>query len=291
MGLFEDMEIQRQLVLITNPGIPGDEHYAKQAQDVIDRWEAFFTSPIGGFWQEREIIRINEQRPIGPGRMDTLMSQLDLERCEYSVIVFCGHGLRTQDHKDGIQLPIPSQGNLNVFPVERLMGISHATTQIPTHIRRTIILDACRKIQPITAEALFEQREFSGGMELDGEMCRDHYNEIIMRQEPHVELLQSTGAGDYAYTSDEGSIYGDAVMRYIRSQTVIWGAQALTDKEGKFDVKMKQMQSEVSALIEGQRPQYWSSKPETEGYPFAAYHVYVPRTFEQVVADIEIMDD
>lgn len=33
MGLFEDMEIQRQLVLITNPGIPGDEHYAKQAQE------------------------------------------------------------------------------------------------------------------------------------------------------------------------------------------------------------------------------------------------------------------
>lgn len=48
MGLFEDMEIQRQLVLITNPVIPGDEHYAKQAQDVIDRWEAFFMSPIYG---------------------------------------------------------------------------------------------------------------------------------------------------------------------------------------------------------------------------------------------------
>lgn len=48
MGLFEDMEIQRQLVLITNPGIPGDGHYAKQAQDVIDRWETFFMSPIYG---------------------------------------------------------------------------------------------------------------------------------------------------------------------------------------------------------------------------------------------------
>ena len=285
------MEIKRQLVLITDPGIPGDEYYAKQTQDVIDRWETFFMSPIGGFWQEREIIRINEQNPIGPGRMDVLMSQLDLARCDYTMIVFCGHGLRTQDHKDSIQLPIPSLDNFNVYPVERLMGISHTTTQIPAHIRRTIILDACRKIQPITAEALFEQREFSGGMELDGEMCRDHYNEIIMRQEPHVELLQSTREDDYAYISEKGSVYGDAVMRYIRSQTEIWGAQAMTDREGKYFVKMQQMQSEVSDRIEGQRPQYWNSKPEAEGYPFAAYHVYVPRMFEQVVADIEIVED
>ena len=112
-----------------------------------------------------------------------------------------------------------------------------------------------------------------------------------MRQEPHVELLQSTREGDYAYTSPNGSVYGDAVMRYIRSQTEIWGAQAMTDREGKFNVKMQQMQSEVSDRIEGQRPQYWSSKPGTEGYPFAAYHVYVPRTFEQVVADIEILEE
>lgn len=285
------MEIKRQLVLITDPGTPGDRYYANQAQAVIDRWEAFFKAPIGGLWQEGEIIRINEQNPIGTGRMDALMSQLDQVNCDYSVIVFCGHGLRTQDHKDGIQLPIPSQGNLNVYPVERLMGISHTTTQIPAHIKRTIILDACRKIQQITARAIFEQREFSGGMELDGEMCRDHYNEIIMRQEPHVELLHSTNAGDYAYTSEEGSVYGDAVMRYIISQTKIWGAKAQIEREGKYSVKMQQMQNEVSVMIEGQRPQYWSSKTETEGYPFAAYHVYVPRTFEQIVADIEILED
>ena len=80
-------------------------------------------------------------------------------------------------------------------------------------------------------------------------------------------------------------------MQYIRSQTVIWGAKALTDREGKFSVKMQQMQSEVSDRIEGQIPQYWSSKPEAEGYPFAAYHVIVPRTFEQVVADIEFVND
>lgn len=104
-----------------------------------------------------------------------------------------------------------------------------------------MLKDACRKILPITVSAFFEQREFSGGVELDGEMCCDHYNEIIMRQEPHVELLQSTREGDYAYTSKEGSVYGDAVMSYIRNQTKIWGAKALTDRKVKCNVKMQQM--------------------------------------------------
>lgn len=285
------LKIQRQLVLISNPGIQGDEHYAPQAQDVINRWENFFMSPIGGRWEEGEIVRINEQQPIGARRMDALMSQLDLDTCDYSVIVFCGHGLRTEDDKDSIQLPIPSQGNLNAYSVESLMGLSKYISQIPPHIRRTIILDACRRIQPITAKNLFEQREYAGGIELDGKMCSGHYNEVIMRQEPHVELLQSTREGDYAFTSPTGSVYGDAVMQYIGSQSTIWEAEALTNRLGKYHVTMRQMQNDVSKMITGQTPQYWSSKPETEGYPFAAYHVYVPKTIEQITAEIEILED
>lgn len=287
----QELKIQRQLVLITNPGIRGDEHYAPQAQDVINRWENFFRSPIGGCWEEGEIKRIKEQQPIGVGRMDALMSQLDLDRCDYSVIVFCGHGLRTEDEKDGIQLPVPTPDNLNVYPVESLMGLSKYISQIPPHIRRTIILDACRKIQPITAKDLFEQREYSGGIELDGEMCSGHYNKIIMRQEPHVELLQSTREGDLAYTSPNGSVYGDAVVQYIGSQSTIWEAKAQTDRLGKYHVTMQQMQNEVSAMMTDQRPQYWSSKPDTEGYPFTAYHVYVPKTIKQIAAEIEILEE
>ncbi len=279
--------IRRQLVLITNPGILGENNYAKHAQDVIDRWEYFFKSPIGGFWEEGEIIKISEVAPIGTGRMDVIMSQLDLDRCDYSLIIFCGHGLRTKDGEDCIQLPVRLQNNFNLYPVNRLKGITQNKTQIPPHIRRTIILDACRKIQPITAKELFEQKEFAGGKELDGEMCRNYYNEVIMRQEPHVELLQSTDKGNLAYTSTNGSVYGDTVMRYIKDQSSFWESTALTNRYGKCDVKMRKMQDEVSANIVGQMPQFWSSNEKTEGYPFAAYHVYVPRTLEQIVEDID----
>ena len=77
-------------------------------------------------------------------------------------------------------------------------------------------------------------------------------------------------------------------LQYTGRQSPIWEAKAQTDRLGKYHVTMQQMQNEVSAMITDQRPQYWSSKPDTEGYPFTAYHVYIPRTIEQIAAEIKI---
>ena len=52
--------INRHLILISNPGNPNDENYVKTIEEAIDRWEAFFRSPIGGYWKDREITRFGE---------------------------------------------------------------------------------------------------------------------------------------------------------------------------------------------------------------------------------------
>lgn len=52
--------INRHLILISNPGNPNDENYVKTTEETIDRWEAFFRSPIGGYWKDREITRFGE---------------------------------------------------------------------------------------------------------------------------------------------------------------------------------------------------------------------------------------
>lgn len=52
--------INRHLILISNPGNPNDENYVKTIEETIDRWEAFFRSPIGGYWKDREITRFGE---------------------------------------------------------------------------------------------------------------------------------------------------------------------------------------------------------------------------------------
>lgn len=52
--------INRHLILISNPGNPNDENYVKTTEEAIDRWEAFFRSPIGCYWKDREITRFGE---------------------------------------------------------------------------------------------------------------------------------------------------------------------------------------------------------------------------------------
>lgn len=52
--------INRHLILISNPGNPNDENYVKTTEEAIDRWEASFRSPIGGYWKDREITRFGE---------------------------------------------------------------------------------------------------------------------------------------------------------------------------------------------------------------------------------------
>jgi hypothetical protein len=52
--------INRHLILISNPGNPNDENYVKTTEETIDRWEALFRSPIGGYWKDREITRFGE---------------------------------------------------------------------------------------------------------------------------------------------------------------------------------------------------------------------------------------
>lgn len=52
--------INRHLILISDPGNPNDENYVKTTEEEIDRWEAFFRSPIGGYWKDREITRFGE---------------------------------------------------------------------------------------------------------------------------------------------------------------------------------------------------------------------------------------
>lgn len=52
--------INRHLRLISDPGNPNDENYVKTTEEAIDRWEAFFRSPIGGYWKDREITRFGE---------------------------------------------------------------------------------------------------------------------------------------------------------------------------------------------------------------------------------------
>lgn len=262
--------MNRHLILISNPGNPNANNYVPETDMAIERWKFFFQSPIGGYWRDDEICCYDEHHPISSDEFRRIMMVLDTAQCDYSVVVFCGHGCATSDLRDAIQLPIPTVGNDNLFPVNDLLGINGAI------VRRTLILDACRSIVPFTSQQLFEQRQYSEVFNIDGIECVKYYNSLIMESNPHVEILQSTNLHNRAYGSTTGSVYADTVMSYVNRNTIYWKNSALLDRYGEFSFSMEQLQNAViqnMAHLDNQTPEYKNSIPQSASFPFAAMHL------------------
>lgn len=280
--------MNRQLVLISNPGNPNDGNCVKATEDAIDRWERFFRSPIGGYWQDGEILRYGENKPIDTDAFRRLLVPLNTVQCDYSVIVFCGHGACTIDGKDAIQLPLPSQSNNNLLPVDELI-----TPGIPS-VRRTVILDACRSLIPYTSAQLFEKRVYSSVYNIDGIECRKYYNSQIMQASPHVEVLYSTSEHQKAYGSMTGSQYADAMSELVRMRTVQWKALAIINRYGQYSYSMCDLQKDlITDLVRKniQTPEYRIVGTGDASFPFAAMHLPTDRTLYVDDVVVEIIGD
>lgn len=231
--------MNRALILISYPGEQGAENYALAVDDVLQRWKKFFMSPIGGFWNDREIFVFNGQSRLGESALTTILSQL-ANIADYSVIMFCGHGGRTSDGVDAIQLP----GG-------ELFKVSDLFLSGTKPLRRIVIVDACRSIMGVTSQLLFEQKEFAQQYQLDGDMCKQFYDDIIMKQcAPHYELYQSTEKGKFAYFSGKGeSHYLCNGLIYLNQSTKDWLNKASQSTDGKCYTSFLTMHNQVSNFL------------------------------------------
>lgn len=280
--------MNRHLVLISNPGNSSDKNYVKTTEEVLNRWESFFKSPIGGYWQESEITRYNESKPVTPDEVKRLMIPLNTIQCEYSIIVFCGHGCCTADDKDAIQLPIPTPDDSRLLPVDALLG------EGLSFVRRTVILDACRSLIPYSSTQLFEAKQFSSICKIDGVECRNYYNALVMQTSPHVEILYSTSEHQKAFASIEGSAYADAMSNLVRMKSLPWKSLAINDRYGQYCYSMCDLQKELTSDLVNrniQTPDYKIIGKADRSFPFVALHLPTDRTIYVDDTVVEILDD
>lgn len=280
--------MKRQLLLISNPGNPNDSNFVKTTEEAIDRWEGFFRSPIGGYWQNGEIVRYGVNNPIDTDTFRRLLIPLNTIQCDYSVIVFCGHGACTQDDKDAVQLPIPSQYNNNLLAVDELINPG-----LPS-VRRTVILDACRSLIPYTSTQLFEQRVYSSVYKIDGIECSNYYNSLVLQASPHVEVLYSTSEHHKAYGSMTGSKYADAMSELVRMRTILWKALAINDRYGQYCYTMCDLQKDlITDLVSKnvQTPEYKIVGTADASFPFVAMHLPTDRSVYVDDAVVEVIED
>ena len=253
--------MKRQLLLLNNPGIP-NINYRPSVLSVQKRYKNYFMSPIGGYWDETEILEM-------PGGLNNIEQQGWLSQAimnlnsglySYSIIVFTGHGASLVHEGyayDCIQL---SAGAL--FPVSEIC--------FGKGVRRTVIIDACRNRTNLNESQLKQQEILFDNLasDLKGLFCRDYYNKQVMTSNPHVELLQSTELGSKAYATMTGSVFSDALFTTIADCNTMWKAMAkgMDDGELRFDLERLMEMSKEKMVSAKQIPMFSSTSEDR--FPF-----------------------
>lgn len=254
--------MERKLMLLSNPGFKG-VNYAPSVFQATERYRNFFASPLGGLWEDNEIIEMpnglseNEQCVWMSSMIDTLNKFTD-----YSMVVFTGHGgtvIKGYEETECIQLP---GGGL--FPINNLLGLND------NRIKRTVIIDACRSYVRLYEHEQLE-KEQQVLMDLTKNLilsdCRDYFNELIDAAQPHVELVQSTEIGEPANATQNGSAFCDALFAEIYEKGPLWNNVALTGvKQNSKTIKdvIDFVCKRKEVLEFGQMPQFRTSSEATE---------------------------
>lgn len=238
--------MNRKAFLIMNPGRPGDKNYTPSVETAYNRMKNFLKSPIGGYWNDDEILELARVENIENLQEDFTykMETLSGADVEYSIVVFIGHG-GAVNGIDSIQLE-----DDEIIQISTFMDI------IPDTSKRTVIIDACRYFVNISQSDLVRENSILDNPKLQGTWCRDYYNRLIANAQPHVELIQSTQYGQYAHGSQTGTAFIDAFLDIVKANNKIWNVRALIDSE--FTISYPDVEVDIKQRMGkyNQVPQY-----------------------------------
>jgi len=198
--------MKRKILIITNPGEKGDEHYCKGVYVDAENYKSYFATPYGGYWsEESEILHLDKPTKL---RVDQQIS--DLSICEFSIIIFCGHGFYSSSSDSNIL-----QLNLN----ERIDSIDLRKNSN----KRIIILDNCREVSRdyITDGVILKARAFSeslsGMNKLHPESCKKYYNQTIESCKNQLIVSYGCDIGEFANeSSTKGGYYSSSLLKVSR---------------------------------------------------------------------------
>ena len=259
--------MQRRLLLLTNEGVKGTSSHRPSVQDAAERYRIFFKSPLGGCWDDGEIIDMptNLTPECQAVWLSGVLSQLNT-LTTYSVIIFTGHGGAVKVGYNGVEC-IQLQGGY-LYPIENLL-------EEPSQIKRTVIVDACRCRTWLTEDEQHDKDRAAiatATKYLNASDCRDYYNELINNTPAHVELVQSTQYGEPAHASQTGSVFCDSLFNVIYSNATTWNMTALCNGHDSFLKTTETLVNSATPSMEaiGQKPQFRVFGNDSGRFPFYA---------------------
>lgn len=179
--------------------IVGNTNHLQGVDADLENYYRFFTSPIGGLWNENEIkILCN----TGADNVQLWLNTYRRKQLDYFIFIFCGHGGSIDDE---VIMELNEAGEtIRENQVHRISP------------RQLCIFDCCRNIEKPDASALLtEIRTYSSGGVIYGNI-RQRYEERIMQAIPQTASLYACSIGESAEGNRSGGYYSFNLLKCAR---------------------------------------------------------------------------
>lgn len=245
--------MKRKALIIHSPGTKGTEGYLQGVEKDVINYTTFLRSPLGGAWSESEIELLpSPSYALVRGKLEAMKD------IEYTFVVFTGHGYHSDKRKESM---ICLSENEDMYAVELRMGA----------IKRTIIVDACRKISKEIQMESFSMKLAAKHENLDPVQCRMYFDKRISECEKGFVVCNACSVDEYSYDSAKtGGYYSSALIEAAED----WYTRSTIDLASKYAIASVPQLHEVAVdsvvrrSAGNQNPDI--EKPRTEPYfPFA----------------------
>lgn len=196
--------IKRRLIIIANTG--GEENYCGSVIEDRKNYLAFFKTPEGGYWYDKEIIAPDENTWTKE-RLATVMNEQEKDGIvNYWLIVFVGHGWENDEGHPFLELypDAPAKNDLSVDWLEERVKNSCCL----------LIADCCRGNYPLlesVRDSNARVRCFSRDRNIGYNLhCRLLYNKQLTCLKPGLFVMGTAASYNEAaknMPTDEGGLY------------------------------------------------------------------------------------
>jgi len=179
----------RKALIIGNPGEDGAENYCNGVLKDVNNFKTYLQSSRGGGWYVDEISTL--MKPTKTTLSNALQS---LSGFDYTFIAFCGHGYSWRE-ETMLELSKGNEINANDLKTGA--------------IKRTIILDSCRK-EEYRVDSILEHRSFAKAYVADATIAnsRRDFDNAVSKSANGIVLINSCAYNETATDLDKyGGLY------------------------------------------------------------------------------------
>lgn len=194
--------IKRRIIIITNPGEIGDEHYCEGVYRDKDNYITYFKQPYGGLYNDSEIKYFDKPSKAA---IELELKSHKTDSIDMSIVVFCGHGWYSSVSKS------------NIICLNKTESIDSLDLR-KDYKKRLIILDSCREVHD-TYLLEEKSRSFSdilkatAGKQLNADSCKYNYNKTIEECSDQLIILYGCSVNEVCGDDSQfGGYYSSSLL-------------------------------------------------------------------------------